>query len=139
MSGGDIKQMILDNVGKQTDPTAPGAMLNDDFVDKASKSEVIAKWAGFDVGAEKDEVIENIATKVAENLKELPKNPDAPSRPDMPQLDHPSIGGDKGKAKIAKSVLQGRYNVQPPFKEGVNKNRDSIIMERWNKLAGLIK
>jgi hypothetical protein len=132
--------MILDNVGKKTDPTAPGALLNDDFVEQAANSEIIANWAGYTVGAEKNEVIDKIASKVAENLKSLPKNPEAPSRPDMPQLDHPTIGGEKGKNKIVKAVMQGRYNVQPPFKkESVENNADSLIMERWNKLAGLIK
>ena len=65
--------------------------------------------------------------------------PGAPaSREDMPQLDHPDIGGKSGLQKIEKGLPVGEFNVVPPFtKEAVLKN-DRLIMERWNKLAGIL-
>ena len=56
-----------------------------------------------------------IAKRVANNLSQLPQNKDAPDRPDMPQLDHPSIGGAKGYQKIKSRLATGDLNVVPPF------------------------
>ena len=58
-----------------------------------------------------------IADKVGENLGGLPQPlAGAPkSREDMPQLDHESIGGKSGLAKIEKGLPAGEFNVVPPF------------------------
>jgi len=46
------------------------------------------------------------------------------------------------KEKIYAGLESGEFNVAEPFgkekKESVKKNNDSLIMERWQKLAGLI-
>jgi hypothetical protein len=136
-----IAKMIMQNVNKQTDKNAPGALLNDkmikDLVGKeVSGWETVYKWAGFnpDPNASNKgyKLRLAIATKVGENLAALPKNPDAPARKDMPQFD-PSVGGPKidqviGKLKGSK---QGDINMAPPFnqKESVNKRLDSMLKE----------
>ena len=154
LSADAIKKMILDNVGNQTDPKAPGPVLNDDMVEECSKSKTIAKWAGFKIGADADQVRDAIATKVGENLSTLQKG-DAPPRADMPQFDDKSIGGNKAKEDIYSGLQAGEFNVSPPFgpqssnkskddedkkvqKSGFNRTGD-VVLERWQKLAGLIK
>lgn len=140
-----IEKDILAAEG-QKDPKAPGAILNPKYLEECSKSEVIAKWAGFEVGAAPDEVKAAIAKKTASNLSSLPQNPDAPPRADMPQFDHDNIGGKAAKKDIMAGLQSGEYNVAPPFSpEGKEKQqagyrRDGQVMiERWQKLAGLIK
>ena len=139
-----IKKMILDNVGKQTDPKAPGPLLNDDMLKQCAKDADIAKWAGFKVGDKTDVVKEKIADRVAENLggaKPIPSNPNAPAREDMPQLDDKSIGGKNAKEKIYAGLQSGEFNIEPPFKpqkEGKNRKED-MVMERWARLAGILK
>jgi len=46
----------------------------------------------------------------------------------MPQLDHPSIGGDQGLNAIRQNLSQGRIDIA-----------EGIDLRRWNKLAGLLK
>ena len=139
-NSGKIKKMILDNVGKKTDKRAPGPLLNDEMIEQCSKDDVIANWAGFEVGASPEEVKEAIATKVGENLSTLQKG-DAPKRADMPQFDDESIGGSKAKVDIYAGMESGDFNILPPFnktqKESAAKN--GFVLERWQKLAGLIK
>jgi hypothetical protein len=148
-----IKKMILANVGKQTDAKAPGPMLNAEMVEKSSKDDVVAKWAGFKVGASPEEVKNAIATKVGENLAGLQVG-DAPPRADMPQFDDKSIGGKAAKADIYKGMAAGDFNIEPPFKSGEESNdgdekkskqnagyyrSGQVVMERWQRLAGIIK
>jgi hypothetical protein len=127
----------------QKDPKAPGALLNPKYLEDCSKSEVVAAWAGFKVGDSSDKVKKAIVKKTASNLAGLPKNSEAPARADMPQFDHDDIGGKKAKAAIIKGLEQGEFNVAPPFKPGAAqesvKSRDNLVLERWQKLAGLIK
>lgn len=139
-----VKSMIIDNVGKKSDPKAPGALLNDEMLDACSKDADIAKWAGFKVGADKETVKDKIADRVAENLagaKPIPANPGAPERIDMPQFDDKSIGGSKAKNDIYQGLAAGDFNVKKPFAPS-NESKlgnDNLVMERWQKLAGLIK
>lgn len=137
-----IKKMILDNVGTQTDPDAPGPLLNDEMLAASANDPVIAKWAGFEVGDEREKVLDAIADKVADNLSTLPKNPNAPPRADMPQFDHKSMGDKKKvKGEIYVGLQSGEFNVNEPFapkKESATRD-DDVILERWQKLAGLIK
>jgi len=137
-----IKTMILDNVGTQTDPDAPGPLLNDEMLAASANDPVIAKWAGFEVGDEREKVLDAIADKVADNLSTLPKNPNAPPRADMPQFDHKSMGDKKKvKGEIYVGLQSGDFNVNEPFapkKESTSRD-DEVILERWQKLAGLIK
>ncbi len=57
-----------------------------------------------------------IAKRVAVNLSKMNSfAPGAPPREDMPQLDHPSIGGGKALQKIKSRVATGDLNIEPPF------------------------
>lgn len=140
-----IADMIKNNIGSGEKP-----MLNDKFLSAAANDKNVAEWAGYKVGAEKQEIIDAIASKVGKNLATLPDNPEAPPRADMPQLDHDSIGGTKGKNKITAKLPAGEYNVVPPFKSAGDKDKtktakesfsrkDAVVMERWQKLAGILK
>lgn len=127
----------------QKDPKAPGAILNPKYLEDCSKSDVVATWAGFKVGDSADKVKKAIVKKTASNLAGLPQNSEAPARADMPQFDHDDIGGKKAKSDIIKGLEQGEFNIAPPFKPGTTqesmKSKDNLVLERWQKLAGLIK
>jgi len=75
-----------------------------------------------------------IMAKVADNLNALPQNTEAPNRSDMPQLDHDDIGGSSAFDELRSELQSGEVNVNRPFLE--NK---SIDLQRWNKLAGILK
>jgi hypothetical protein len=57
----------------------------------------------------------------------------------MPQLDQAGGGVDT----VLSMLDQGQVNFKPAYVKGVKseskQNQDILIMERWNKLAGLIK
>ncbi len=151
-----IGKMIMQNVNKKTDPNAPGALLNDDMMQDLTSGEnkdinIVLKWLGPLADRVKDKVGPGkpssedavyqlriaIATRVGENLENLPNNPDAPARKDMPQFD-PSVGGPKidaitGKLKGTKA---GDFNMAPPFnqKESITKKLDSMLKETIIKL-----
>lgn len=116
----EIKQMILANIDERTDDKAPGNLLNPEMIATIGKTKdpVILKWANItpEEAENAKVVINKIANKVATNLGNLPQpSSAAPDRPDMPQLDHPSIGGDKGLAKIFKAIPNSEFNLEPPF------------------------
>jgi len=151
----EIVSMIDANKGNQTDEKAPGPLLNDKMIQAIAdgKHSAIDEWAGLTGGEEfvaltdseagfaNDPIRKAIAEKVGANLGSLPQPlGGAPeSREDMPQLDHESIGGDAGLAKIEKGLPAGEFNVVPPFtKEAVSKD-DNLMLDRWQRLAGLIK
>lgn len=151
-----IVAMIDANKGNQTDPDAPGPLLNDKMIQSIANGDYpgINAWAKIPEDAEfvalsdseaefaNDPIRKAIAEKVGENLASLPDPlAGAPaSREDMPQLDHPDIGGSSGLSKIEKGLPAGEFNVVPPFaKEGKRKSTDDMIVERWNHLAGTLK
>jgi len=118
-----IFQKIIANVGNQTDKKADGPLLNDAMIAEIIKTQdpVILQWAGLEPGQAKDpqQVLKAIAARVAKNLGALPAFAEgAPDRPDMPQLDHPSIGGSKGYQKVKSRLATGNLNVVPPFDKG---------------------
>lgn len=140
-----IKKMLIGNIGKKTDPKAPGPLLNDEMLAAAANDKVVADWADYEIGASVEDVKNAIIEKVAENLggaAPVPSNSNAPARADMPQFDDKGIGGSAAKEEIYAGLKSGEFNVAEPFgkekKESVKKNNDSLIMERWQKLAGLI-
>lgn len=150
----EIFAMIDANKGKQTDEDAPGPLLNDKMIKSIADGNFpnINTWASIPKNAkfvplsnskpkfENDPIRKAIAEKVADNLADLPAPlAGAPqSREDMPQLDHKDIGGKEGLRKIEKGLPSGEFNVVPPFvKEG--KTGTGTIVERWQKLAGLLK
>lgn len=116
----DIYKKIIANIGNQTDPKADGPLLNDNMINEIVQTQdpVILQWAGLSPEEAKNpqQVLDAIAKKVAKNLAALPAFAEgAPDRPDMPQLDHPSIGGKKGYQKIRSRLATGDLNVVPPF------------------------
>ena len=141
---GAITQMIMNNVNKQTDKGAPGALLNDkmikDLVGKeVSGWETVYKWAGIkpfaaDVKNKGYKLRIAIATKVGENLAALPSNPDAPVRADMPQFD-PKVGGPKLDT-MTTDLGAGKFNISPPFVKEIN---ESFNKSRWSELANIKK
>lgn len=138
-SSTEIANMIMSNVNKQTDANAPGALLNDKMIkdlvaNEVSGADIVYDWLG---GKPFENDSKNkgyklrlaIANKVAENLKNLPDNPDAPPRKDMPQFD-PSVEGPKIDDVIPKlsGKNTGDINMAPPYKtESVNKKLDSML------------
>jgi len=150
-----IVAMIDANKGEWPDGDAPGPLLNDEMVQSIANGDYprINAWANIPADAKfvalsdsaagfaNDPIRKAIAEKVGGNLGALPAPlSGAPrSREDMPQLDHPTIGGKEGLAAIEKGLPAGKYNVVPPFvKEGKTKTKDNIILERWKRLAGLL-
>ena len=150
-----IVAMIDANKGGQTDKRAPGPLLNDSMIKDIADGNypAITKWAGLtgdeefvqlsqsESGFANDPIRKAIAEKVGSNLADLPKPlAGAPkSREDMPQLDHESIGGGEGLASIEAGLPAGEFNVQPPFKKESRAHEDNLLMERWQKLAGVSK
>lgn len=142
-----ISKMIMNNVNKQTDANAPGALLNDKMIKdlvagEISGADTVYDWLGGkpfeDNSSNKGYKLRfAIAQKIGENLAALPKNPDAPERKDMPQFD-PSVGGPKidKVTGMLKGKSQGDYNVAAPFttKESVNKRLDSMLKESFIKI-----
>lgn len=61
----------------------------------------------------------------------------APARPDMPVIEEPDA--DDAKAALA----AGEVDVNPPYATGGNKEKstqkEGVVFERWQRLAGLIK
>jgi len=140
---GSIYQMILANVGKQTDKKAPGALLNDDMLNDIIRDQdpVILEWLGVSQGqlTAPEQVKEAIARRVANNLSRLKQPEDqAPKRPNMPQLDHETIGGDEGLNKIKQGLGAGSLNVVPPFVKGESrlraKDEFNLLVESYNKV-----
>ena len=140
----------------QKDPKAPGAILNAEYLKGCANSKVVADWAGFKVGDDVEKVKTAIVKKVAGNLASLPDNPEAPARADMPQFDHDDIGGKKAKSDLIGGLEKGEFNVAPPFKPGEKSDKKedeekksakndsytpngNVMIERWQKLAGIIK
>ena len=116
----DIYEKIMANINEQPDLEADGPLLNDAMVHELAQSQdpTVLQWAGLKPGQAKDaqQMREAIAKKVAANLAALPAFAEgAPDRPDMPQLDHPSIGGKKATQKIKSRLATGDLNVVPPF------------------------
>lgn len=134
-----VEKMLLDAEGEK-DPDAPGIILNPKFIEGCSNSKIVADWAGFEIGADAETVKNALAKKVGQNLAQMKSNPDAPARPDMPQFDHKAIGGKTAKAAIIQGLQSGEFNVSPPFgpTEAARRN-DAAIMERWARLAGILK
>jgi hypothetical protein len=137
-----------------------GAILTDDFITACMSDAVVAKHFGLSSGkstkaesrrygksllkeAEEDTGIaaarEQIISKVADNLALMNQPADgAPPRVDMPQLDK-AKGGVMGALS---NLATGVVNYKEPFtaKESVSSRaQGSVIIERWQKLAGLIK
>jgi hypothetical protein len=90
---------------------------------------------------------EHIINFVADNLSQMnPPAEGAPPRVDMPQLDKAQGGVQGALSKIS----TGKVNYKPPFKVVADKGaggekaekgtqKEGFILERWQKLAGVLK
>ena len=119
-----IYQILNKYEGQQLDPNAPGAILNKEMLQAIAtnkKYQPILDWAGIeDSGGvmNLEDVADAIKRKVSVNLEALPPfGPGSPERPDMPQMDHPGIGGSRGLAKILQTIQKGDINLSPPFND----------------------
>lgn len=131
----ELTSLITSAVGESSEA---GEILSDDFVQKCIADDAVRSHFGIEEGADIDSAREAIIEKVADNLSQM-NQPAAgsPPRVDMPQLDKASGGVQGALEKLA----SGDVNYKPPFtaKESRTRRDDSIVLERWQKLAGLIK
>lgn len=142
-----IKKMIEDAVASGSGEKGP--MLVDGFVEECIKDKTVAAQFGLSPDMSVEDARAAIIEKVADNLGQLPQPASgAPPRDDMPQIDA-AAGGVKG---VIKALGSGKVNYKEPFSPGVksgkeekstaqesNAPRGDILIERWQKLAGLIK
>ena len=137
-----IKSLIESSVGTSTEA---GEILSDDFVKQCMEDEQLSKHLGIsDAGADSIESArEAIISKVAGFLSQMNQPADgSPPRVDMPQIDKAG-GGVKG---LMSALASGDVNYKPPFapaggekNESRRRSNDQVVLERWQKLAGLIK
>lgn len=128
----EIKSMIESSVGEETEA---GVILSDDFVKNCMADTEVAKHIGIKPNMKLEEARSVIIEKTAENLSKMKLPADgAPPRVDMPQLDKAS-GGAK---EVIKDFQDGNINYKEPFGEN-RKNEDAIMIERWSRLAGILK
>ena len=87
-------------------------------------------------GESGDAAVDAAAKKMAENVSQLTLSVPSgfPERPDMPVI-------SKGKGHLDQAIellRSGQVDLNEPYAESVSK-KDDVIVERWNKLAGLLK
>lgn len=79
---------------------------------------------------------EAIINRVANNLSQMNQPADgAPPRVDIPQLDKAGSGVMGALDKLA----SGEVNYKAPFKKESSSNEGEILIERRQKIAGIIK
>ena len=129
---GAIKEMILARVGESS---KAGELLNDEIVNHI-KTKYANKF-GIGEGDDMETVREKIADTVGKNLAAM-KAGEGPERAYMPQF----TGGDTGPSLDAGDVMGtlsgGDANYKEPIKQEA-KRQDGVILERWQKLAGLLQ
>lgn len=130
----EIADMVKSAAGMSS---KAGVILNDEILDHIKSN--YADNFGLSGDESKDEAIEKIADKVGKNLAGM-KAGEGPPRAYMPQF----TGGETGPSLSADAVLGtlqgGGANYKTPVvPEGSEKTTDDLIVERWQKLAGLLK
>lgn len=138
----ELSSLIKSAVGQSGEA---GEILSDDYVQKCLADKGVMKHFGIkegsDVAAARDAIIE----KVSDNLSKMNQPAEgSPPRVDMPQLDKAQGGAQAAIAKLQK----GKVNYKTPFdvvkgkesktQESV-KRGEEIVVERWQRLAGIIK
>lgn len=135
MGEAEIAEYCIDAAkkGKTLDDKG-GVFLTDDVVAYCAS----IGYGGAAESDDKDTQIRKICEKIAANCKKVPQTGDTPPRAIMPQFD-PRVGGPKPDAAIP--VFQsGEVNFKEPIaSESRRRSNDEIILERWQKMAGLIK
>lgn len=131
----ELVSLITSAIGESSEA---GEILSDDFVQKCIADDGVRSHFGIEEDADLSSARTAIVEKVADNLSQM-NQPAAgsPPRVDMPQLDKASGGVQGALEKLA----SGDVNYKPPFtaKESRVHRGDQIVLERWQKLAGLIK
>ena len=131
----ELVSLITSAAGESSEA---GEILSDDFVQRCISDDTVRSHFGIEEDADLDSARTAIIERVANNLSQM-NQPAAgsPPRVDMPQLDKAS-GGVQGALK---KLASGDVNYKPPFtaKESRVRKDDAIVLERWQKLAGLIK
>lgn len=118
------------------------AILTDDYMDKVMGDADVKKHFGIANDADADAAREKIIDMVSDNLSKLKKDDSAPVRTLMPQFD----GGDSHSGKVEPedvmaTAAAGKVNYASNYdiKEEGSQSQDDIVLERWSKLAGILK
>jgi len=131
-SKGDIADMIRDFIGKSTDA---GVILTDEFAQMAIDDEAVSSHFDIAAGSSVEDAKEAIIDKVAGNLAAMNQPaPGSPDRTDMPQLDKAKGGVEA----VVDSLSQGKVNYKDPVAQEAAVSDKDLVMERWQKLAGLL-
>jgi hypothetical protein len=113
-----------------------GEILSDDFVQKCIYDGQVSSHFDLKDVKEVKAAREKIIDKVAENLLQMKQPAEgSPPRVDMPQLDKAG-GGVQG---VMDKLASGDVNYKPPFAAEASSKAGNVLVERWQKLAGLIK
>jgi len=129
----ELKKLIESSVGQGGEA---GEILADDFVQKCIDDDQVSKHFGLEGTKDVKAAREKIIDKVADNLSQMKQPAEgSPPRVDMPQLDKAG-GGVQG---VMDKLASGDVNYKAPFKKESASNEGEVIVERWQKLAGIIK
>lgn len=116
--------------------------------DPAKCKAAAAKFVGVGEDTDDEELATKMADKMAKNIKSSGKNwqalpPNAPDRVDMPVINADEV------TSATDALKSGEVDVNPPYgdeKEGKKETQNSgrmrngqVVLERWQKLAGLLK
>ena len=107
---------------------------------------LLAKWCGVDANGTDNDVADAAAKKIRTNLSNVPgAKPSAvyskaPARSDMPVADDAKHAGKSGGASTIGTGSGARGKISDMLNKGeVNVQVESINLERWSKLAGILK
>jgi len=143
----ELVKLITSAAGKGGES---GEILSDKFVEQCMSDDQVKKHFGLEGAKDVSSARTKIIDKVADNLSQMAAPAEgSPPRTDMPQLDQ-ATGGVKGALS---NLQKGKVNYKTPFKivdkgggeREINVPAESsmksgeIVLERWQKLAGLIK
>ena len=106
--------------------------------DPSKCKEAAVKFVGADANIGNDELAKKVAEKFASNINSSSnwnKLPDgAPPRDQMPVINAPEVDD------VVKALAAGEVDVNPPYGKNESASRKGdFVMERWHKMAGLIK
>jgi hypothetical protein len=103
--------------------------------DPDSIKSMLKTWCGEQDDAK---VVDSAIAKFMSNLSGMSGDimPNAPDRADMPVIDDKKTSN--ATANTVSALTTGKVDLNPPYKEGVARE-DTIVMERWQKLAGILK
>jgi len=153
----ELVKLITSAVGQSGEA---GEILSDDYVSACLSDPVVSKHFGLAGSSKKEETkaesrrrgklleaqgesnekIEQarkaIIEKVADNLSQMNQPAEgSPPRVDMPQLDK----AGKGVQGVFDALKSGEVNYKAPFKAESKSRSGQVVVERWQRLAGIIK